>query len=78
MSMMNFKKYQLLARQVFPTLPSNFEQMPDQLETYQLVNQYCYPSEGQDSSKWSDQYAIDFFSVANWTVSKIREHLEQN
>lgn len=73
MSNMNFQKYQELARKVFPTLPSDFEDMPDAAGTYQLVNSYCYPRIAHDTSKWTDQQTIDFFSVAHWTVTKLRE-----
>ncbi len=73
MSKMNFEKYQKLARKVFPTLPSNFEQLPDAIGTYQLVFTFVEPREVPDKSKWTDQYRIDHFSVSNWTVTKIRE-----
>ena len=70
---MTFQKYQLLARKVFPNLPSNFEQLPDAVGTYQLVFTYCCPREPLDMSKWSDLEKADFFSLDHWTVTKLRE-----
>lgn len=70
---MSFDKYQKLARKVFPTLPSNFEQLPDAVGTYQLVFTYCEPRDPVDKSKWTDEQRIDHFSVSHWTVTKLRE-----
>lgn len=70
---MTFAKYKVLARKVFPTLPSDFETMPDELKTYQVVFNFLCPKDIPDLSNLTDSERIDRFSVSNWTLTKLRE-----
>lgn len=73
MSKMTFEKFKVLARKVFPTLPSNFEEMPDTVETYQLVYGFCSKF-GDSQVNDPDAFkVVDLFSVTHWTITKLDE-----
>lgn len=68
---MTFDQFKILARRVFPALPSHFEALPDERPTYDILVRcvaVCQPQ--------TDRERMDLFSVSNMTFTQIR-HLQQ-
>lgn len=67
---MSFDKFQTLARVVFPTLPSEFDQMPDEPATYKFVLDFC-SAQDYDWVDLDDYERANLFSLNHWCHTAI-------
>ena len=69
---MDFEKYKILARKVFPDLPIEFNSMEDTKETFLFMFNFTCPKKLPNMEDWDWSKKHDYHSLANMTATQIR------